>query len=114
MVQKSVEAVKRISSEEDQVEIIDLRTLNPLDMETIQLSVKKTGKLLIVHEHTLTGGPGGEIAARVSDELFEFLDGPIKRVGAKDCHIPYNQYLEEAILPQTDDIVTALTELLEY
>jgi len=114
MVQKSIEAVNSCHLNDQEVELIDLRTLNPLDMETIQESVRKTGKVLIVHEDTLTGGPGGEIAARIASELFEYLDGPIARVGAKDCHIPYSWVLEDKILPQTADIIPALTNLLEY
>ena len=114
MVQKSIEAVKMCGYHNQEIEIIDLRTLNPLDMETIQDSVRKTGKVLIVHEDTLTGGPGGEIAARVGDELFEYLDGPISRVAAKDCHVPFSWALEDIILPQTADIISVLTNLMEY
>ncbi len=114
MVQKSIEAVKSCVYNNGEVEIIDLRSLNPMDMETIQASVQKTGKVLIVHEDTLTGGPGGEIAARIANEMFEYLDGPISRVAAKDCHIPYSLVLEEKVLPQTADISLALTDLLEY
>jgi 2-oxoisovalerate dehydrogenase E1 component len=114
MVQKSIEAVKSSGLNNGEVEIIDLRTLNPIDMEAIQKSVQKTGKVLIVHEDTMTGGPGAEIAARIVNELFEYLDGPIARVAAKDCHIPYSWVLEEQILPQTADIESALTDLLEY
>ena len=114
MVQKSIEAVKSSGLNNGEVEIIDLRTLNPIDMEAIQKTVQKTGKVLIVHEDTMTGGPGAEIAARIVNELFEYLDGPIARVAAKDCHIPYSWVLEEQILPQTADIESALTDLLEY
>lgn len=114
MVQKSIEAVKLSGYEGTKVEIIDLRTLNPLDFDTVRDSVKKTGKVLVVHEDTLTGGPGGEIAALIADGLFEYLDGPVKRVAAKDYHIPYNLHLEKEILPQTEDIVDALTQLMEY
>ena len=83
-------------------------------MEAIYLSVEKTGKLLIVHEDLLTGGVGAEIAAKLSDDLFEELDGPIKRVAAKDCHVPYNDVLENEILPQTDQIAEAINDLMEY
>ncbi|MFQ6605231.1 MAG: thiamine pyrophosphate-dependent enzyme [Fidelibacterota bacterium] len=114
LVQRTLEAVARMETEVDRVEIIDLRTLNPLDMTMIQTSVKKTGKAVIIHEDNLTGGPGAEITARIMDECFEYLDGPVQRVGAADCPIPYNWFLEEQVLPQVNDIAKALSELLEY
>ncbi|NIA18719.1 MAG: tungsten formylmethanofuran dehydrogenase, partial [Simkaniaceae bacterium] len=114
MVQKSIEANSRLELEGGAVEIIDLRTLNPLDMDTITTSLEKTGKVLVVYEDNITNGPGAEIAARIADECFEMLDGPVKRVGGKDCPIAYNWYLEEKILPQVSDIQKAITDLLEY
>jgi pyruvate/2-oxoglutarate/acetoin dehydrogenase E1 component len=114
MVQKCIEAIKISEMDQGQIDLIDIRTLNPIDWDTIYSSVKKTGKLLIVHEDTLTGGVGAEIAAKVSQDLFENLDGPIKRVAAKDCHIPYSAVLEIEILPQTDQIIEALNNLMEY
>jgi len=114
MVQKSIEAVKKEGIDPGIVEIIDLRTLNPLDEKTISASVEKTGKVLVVHEDNLTNGPGAEIAAIIAERHFEDLDGPIKRVGSADCHVPFNWFLEEEILPQTLNIQTALKELLEY
>ena len=114
MVQKCIDAIKVCSLETGEVDLIDIRTLNPIDWEAITLSVKKTGKLLIVHEDLRTGGVGAEISAKVSDELFEDLDGPIKRIAAKDCHVPYSDSLEPEILPQTDQIVEAINELMEY
>lgn len=113
MVQKSVEAVQKAGFDEA-VEIIDLRTLNPLDLDTIRESVEKTGKILVVYEDSFTGGPGAEIAALIAEQMFEYLDGPVRRVAAKDVPIPFNWYLEEKVLPQTEDIVKALTELFEY
>ena len=113
MVQKSIEAVQELDAV-GKVDIIDLRTLNPLDRESIRVSLEKTGKMLIVYEDNLTNGPGAEISAIIASEYFELLDGPIKRVAAKDSPVPYNWFLEEKILPQTADIVVALTELLEY
>jgi 2-oxoisovalerate dehydrogenase E1 component len=113
MVQKCVEAVTECKAS-GHVDIIDLRTLNPLDKDMIKTSLEKTGKALVVYEDNLTNGPGAEISAIISDQYFELLDGPVKRVAAKDCPIPYNWFLEEEILPQTTDIITALTELLEY
>ena len=114
MVQKSIDAIKLCNLEKGDVDLIDLRTLNPIDWAAIHNSVEKTGKLLIVHEDLLTGGVGAEIAAKISDELFEELDGPIKRVAAKDCHIPYHDLLEKEVLPQTDQIVEAVNDLMEY
>jgi len=114
MVQKSIDAVKSSSLEEGEAELIDLRTLNPIDWDAIYRSVEKTGKLLIVHEDILTGGVGAEIAAKISDNLFEELDGPIKRVAAKDCHVPYSDLLEAEVLPQTDQIIEAINDLMEY
>ena len=113
MVQKSIEAVKECNAIGN-VEIIDLRTLNPLDRESIRVSLDKTGKAMVVYEDNLTNGPGAEISAIIANEYFELLDGPIKRVAAQDSPVPYNWYLEKQILPQTSDIVAALTELLEY
>jgi pyruvate/2-oxoglutarate/acetoin dehydrogenase E1 component len=96
------------------VEVIDLRTLNPLDRETVLASVRKTGKALIVHEDTLTGGFGAELAAIIADESFRHLDAPVKRVAAKDAPIPYSPPLESAMLPQESDIVAALEWLARY
>lgn len=114
MVQKSLEAIKIGNHTEGRIELIDLRTISPIDWSMIFTSVKKTGKILIVHEDTITGGVGGEISAKITENLFEELDGPIKRVGAKDCHIPYHTDLEDVILPQTNDIVEAIEEIMEY
>jgi len=113
MVQKSIEAVKE-SDLDGSVEIIDLRTLNPLDMDTVGKSLEKTSKAMVVYEDTLTNGPGAEISAIIADRFFELLDGPVKRVASKDSPIPYNWFLEEQVLPQTSDISTAVNELMEY
>ncbi|MEO8166732.1 MAG: transketolase C-terminal domain-containing protein, partial [bacterium] len=96
------------------VEVIDLRTLVPLDKETILNSVRKTGKVLIVHEDTLTSGFGGEIAAIIATEAFERLDAPIQRVAAKDTPVPYGPELENAMLLQESDIFKALEKLAKY
>ena len=114
MVQKCIEAVQHLGLGNDQVEIIDLRTLNPLDMGIIEKSLSKTGKVVIVYEDNLTNGPGAEIAAKISDDFFELLDGPISRVAAKDSPVPFNWFLEEKILPQTEDIAESIKELMEY
>ncbi|CUU00519.1 2-oxoisovalerate dehydrogenase E1 component [Candidatus Thermokryptus mobilis] len=116
MVYKSLEAVKIIEQRYGvEIEVIDIRTINPLDKETILESVKKTSRVLIVHEDTLTAGFGAEISAMISEEAFEYLDAPIKRVAGIDVPgIPYAPTLEDAALPQTDWIVKALDELLKF
>ncbi|MDA0329965.1 MAG: alpha-ketoacid dehydrogenase subunit beta [Gemmatimonadetes bacterium] len=115
MVHKCVEAADIIEQEDGgSLEILDLRTLLPLDEGAIVESVKKTGKLLIVHEDTRTGGIAGEIAIRVSEKAFEWLDGPILRVTAIDAPVPYSGSLEDYFLPQTDDVVTAARYLAAY
>ncbi|MCH7722330.1 MAG: dehydrogenase E1 component subunit alpha/beta [Bacteroidetes bacterium] len=110
----SVFAAKRLSEEGYSVEVIDIRTIIPLDEETIFNSVKKTGKVIVIHEDTLTAGFGAEIAARVADSCFQFLDGPVKRIAAKDSHIPYSPVLEPAILPGREDVYTGIKDLLKF
>jgi 2-oxoisovalerate dehydrogenase E1 component len=112
MVHRAIAAAKKL--ENASVEIIDLRTLVPLDEETIYRSVRKTGKVLVVHEDTLTGGFGGEIAARIGDVCFQHLDGPVKRVAAKDSPVPYSPPLEKDVLPGESDILDALRELAAF
>ena len=96
------------------VEVIDLRSLLPLDTETIINSVKKTGKVVIVHEDKVFSGFGAEVAATIADEVFEYLDGPVKRVGASFTPVGFNRILENAILPNTEKIIKAIRELLNY
>jgi 2-oxoisovalerate dehydrogenase E1 component len=96
------------------LEVIDLRTIVPYDHETIEASVKKTGKVLIVHEACKNAGFGAEIAAQLSEKLFEYLDGPIVRVAAKDAPVPYNLALEKQILPSVEDIKEAAIKLARY
>jgi len=114
MVQKSIEGIKSLDLADGVVEIIDLRTLNPLDLDMIEASLEKTGKVLVVYEDNLTNGPGAEISALIADQFFELLDGPVRRVAAKDSPVPFNWFLEEKILPQTEDVSTVIQELLEY
>ena len=114
MVQKSIEAINMQEIDNGIIDLIDLRTLNPLDYEMIGESVKKTGKILIVHEDNKMNGPGAEISAHIAENYFDDLDAPIMRVASSDSHIPYNWHLEEKILVQTEDIQKALKELLEY
>ncbi len=115
MVHKSAEAAEQLAAEHGiSAEIIDLRTLLPLDDEAIVRSVRKTNRLLIVHEDTRTGGIAGEIAMRINELAFEWLDAPILRVTALDTPVPYSPPLEDEFLPQTDDIVAAARHLTEY
>jgi 2-oxoisovalerate dehydrogenase E1 component len=115
LVKRSLDAA-RIAHEEHGIdaEVIDLRTIKPLDMECIADSVKKTGKVLIVHEDSLSWGVGAEIAARVADDLFEWLDGPVRRVASLDTWVAYAPVVEDATLPQTPDVVEAIVDLGEY
>ena len=96
------------------IEVVDLRSLLPLDKETIINSVKKTGKLVVVHEDKVFSGFGAEIAAIITEEAFEYLDGPVKRVGSTFTPVGFNRILENAILPNTEKIKKAIKELLEY
>ena len=115
LVQRSLDAANKIQEKTGaSVEVIDLRTLIPLDKETILNSVRKTGKVLIVHEDTLTSGFGGEIAAIIASEAFERLDAPVMRVAAKDTPVPYGPELENAMLPQEADVYRALEKLGSY
>ena len=116
LVKKSLDAAGAISERLGRtVEVIDLRTLNPLDVDTILASVAKTNRVLVAHEDLLTGGFGAEIAARLADAAFESLDAPVKRVAAYDCPaIPFSAGLEAEILPQTSWIEQALEELLAF
>ena len=114
MVQKSLEAIQSLEIPNHSIEVIDLRTLNPLDVDLIETSIMKTSKALVVHEDNITSGPGAEIAAIIADKFFELLDGPVRRIGAKDSPVPFNWIIEEEILPQTVDIANAIQDLLEY
>jgi 2-oxoisovalerate dehydrogenase E1 component beta subunit len=114
MMYPALEAAEELAKDGIEAEVIDLRTLLPLDRETIINSVKKTNKLLIVHEDTRTGGIAGEIAALVCEGAFEDLDGPIARVTALDTPTPYSPPLEEYFLPNASKIVAAARELARY
>ena len=115
LVQKSIDAAKKIEAElGKKVEILDARTLVPFDMDAVKKSLEKTNRLLICHEETKTSGFAGEIAARVNEECFEFLDAPILRVAAKDSHVAYCPQQEDYILPQVADVEKELRRLLEY
>ena len=97
-----------------QLELINLRTLVPLDFNAIRSSVERTGKVIVAHEDTLSFGYGAEIAARIADDLFEYLDAPVRRVGALDTWVAYHPDLEEVILPQIPDLVRAMDDLAAY
>jgi 2-oxoisovalerate dehydrogenase E1 component len=114
-VPRSLQAAQRIERELDiSVELIDLRTLNPYDWETIATSVRKTNRVIVAHEDTLSWGYGAEIAARIADELFDDLDAPVKRVAAMDTFVAYQPLLEDEILPQADDFYKAMQEVADY
>ncbi len=110
----SIEAANRLEKEGGSVEVIDLRSLIPLDEETILNSIQKTNKVLIVHEDKIFGGFGGELSAIIAEKAFRFLDAPVKRVGSPFTPVGFNRILEKAILPNADRIYTAAKELLEY
>ena len=115
MVWKALEAAAEIEKDDGaSIEVIDLRTLVPMDDEAIIRSVKKTSKVLIVHEDTRTGGVAGEITARINERAFEWLDGPVMRVTAHDTPLPYAPTLEDFVLPQTADVIKAARGLLKY
>ena len=110
-----LEAAEQLaSSGKADTEVIDLRSLIPLDRERIIESVKKTGKVILVHEDKVFSGFGGELAGIIADEAFEYLDGPVKRVGSAFTPVGFNRILETETLPNTIKIVTAAEELLAY
>lgn len=112
MVKRSLEAAEQLAEEGIEVEVVDPRTLKPLDKDTIIQSVSKTGRVLIVHEACKTGGFGGELAAVIAEsEAFDYLDAPIMRLAGRDIPIPYNPKLEYRAVPQTDDIIEAARQL---
>ncbi len=114
LVERSNQAAKRLEQQGISVEIIDLRTLVPYDWEAIAESVKKTSRVIFAHEDPISYGYGAEIAARISDELFEYLDAPVRRVGATDTFVGYAPQLEDFILPQSEDVEAAVKELMKY
>jgi pyruvate/2-oxoglutarate/acetoin dehydrogenase E1 component len=115
MVHQCLRAAQILEEDDDlEVEVMDLRCISPLDREAIQESVKRTNKVMIVHEDTLTGGIGAELSAILTEDLFEHLDGPITRVAAPDTPFPYAPELEAAYLPNSEKIVAAARELAAY
>ncbi|MFA5588809.1 MAG: transketolase C-terminal domain-containing protein, partial [Mariniphaga sp.] len=110
----SIEAARKLEEEGYSVEVIDLRSLLPLDEEAIMKSVKKTGKVLVAHEDKVFGGFGGELSALITEKAFEFLDAPVRRVGSTFTPVGFSPILEKAILPNSDKIYDAAKELLLY
>ena len=114
-VHRAQQAAKRLQDERGAaIEILDLRTLVPLDVDAIVASVRRTAKVLVLHEDAVFGGLGGEIVARIADLAFEYLDAPVKRVGALDTFVPFAGSLEAAVLPGVEDAQAALQQLLDY
>lgn len=112
MVEKSLVAAEMLAAQNIDAEVVDVRTLRPLDLETLAASVKKTGNAVVVHEAPVIGGAGGEIAAALHREVFDYLDAPIERVGALETPVPFSQVLEQAYLPDERRIVAAVKSML--
>jgi len=114
MVWVALEAAEKLAEEGASVEVVDLRTLLPLDRETVCESVKKTSKVLLLHEDTRTGGLAGELAASITEAVWEYLDGPILRVTAPDTPVPYSPPLEDAFMPNTEKVLEKARLLWKY
>jgi 2-oxoisovalerate dehydrogenase E1 component beta subunit len=114
MVWTAAQAAEQLEAEGISVEVLDLRTLIPWDREGVLESVRRTSKALVLHEDTRTGGFGAELVATIAEEAFEDLDAPVRRIAAPDTPVPFSPTLEKAFIPQVDDVVTALRELVEY
>jgi len=115
VVPRALQAAQRLEREHGiKVELIDLRTLNPYDWESVANSVRKTNRAIVAHEDTRSWGYGAEIAARIADELFDELDAPVRRVAAMDTFVAYQPILEDAILPQAEDLFQAMLKLSEF
>ena len=115
LVHKSVLAAAKITEETgSSVEILDLRSLSPYDWDAIAESVKKTSRVIVAHEDMLSWGFGSEISARIANELFDYLDAPVGRIGAMDTWVAYRPELEREILPQTEDVEAEMRRVLAY
>ena len=114
MVHTALEAAETLSREGIEVEIVDLRTISPLDRAAITETVRKTSKVILLHEHTRTGGLAGEIAAIINEEAFEHLDGPIVRIAAQDSPVPFSPPQEAYFLPQVSDVLREARWLKAY
>ena len=111
-VNKAMSVAKKLEAQGIETEVIDPRTLVPMDKETMINSIKKTGRAVVVHEAHKIGGVGAEIAAMLTEEAFKYLDAPIVRLGAKQCTLPFNLGLENAVVPQEDDIYNAVLQVM--
>jgi len=111
-VTRAMAAAKRLEKKGIDVEVVDPRTLNPLDMQSIVASVKKTGKVIVAHQACRTGGVGAELSARIMEDAFDYLDAPVVRIAGLDCPIPYNIKQEKLACPDEEDIVRAALDLL--
>jgi 2-oxoisovalerate dehydrogenase E1 component len=114
LVPRAMHAAQKAQSQGIDVEILDLRTLNPYDWEAIATSIRKTSRVIVAHEDMLSWGYGAEIAARIADELFDSLDAPVRRIGSMDTFVAYQPVLEDAILPQPETILRAIIDLKAY
>ena len=110
----AMEVAEQLAADGIEAEVVDLRTLVPLDEETGLASVRKTGRAVVVHEAQLTGGFGGEIVARIADGAFSWLDAPVKRVAFEDRPSPFAKHLEKSLLPSADKLLAAVHEVLAY
>lgn len=114
MVHTALEAAKALKGNGVSCEIVDLRTILPLDKKSIMNSVKKTNKVVILHEQTKTGGVGAEVSALISENCFDYLDGPIIRIAAPDTPVPYSAQMEEVFIPQPKKVINAVEKLMRY
>lgn len=114
LVQRSLVAARQAAADGIDVEVIDLRSLNPYDWAAIERSVKKTNRVIVAHEDSISWGYGAEIAARIASELFDHLDAPVRRVGALDCFVAYAPDVEDEILPQVEDVLKTINEIAAY
>jgi 2-oxoisovalerate dehydrogenase E1 component len=114
LVQRSLLAAQQAEKDGISVAVVDLRSIIPYDWATIAEYTRRTNRVVVVHEDQLTAGFGGEIAARIGEELFEYLDAPVKRVAAKDCPVAYAPVLEEVILPSASDVLQAIRATARY
>jgi 2-oxoisovalerate dehydrogenase E1 component beta subunit len=114
MVWESIAAADELGAEGVSVEVLDLRSLMPYDQDAILQTAHKTGRILVLHEATLTYGPGAEIAAFVASEAFEFLDAPVRRLASLDTPVPYSLPLEKYFMPNSEKIAAAIRQLAAY
>ena len=114
MVYTALDAAAQLAEQGVEAEVLDLRSLAPLDREAVLTTVGKTSRALLLHEATLTGGIGGELAAIISEEAFEYLDAPVMRLASADAPVPYSPPLEAAFLPNVEKVVAAAKRLVEY